>query len=103
MAEPVHAPPTRREATARSGCPARWRARKWPVLDRPRLAREFIAALTRSARLRLDGSRLTLLDAPGRVLAVLEAQTQTLATTAWDVTGYNNGKQAVVSIITAAV
>ncbi|AMY07865.1 heat-inducible protein [Luteitalea pratensis] len=66
------------------------------------LAREFMAALTRSARLRLDGSRLTLLDAAGTVLAVFEAQTQALANTAWDVTAYNNGKAAVVSVITGS-
>ena len=66
------------------------------------LAREYTAALTRTARLRLDGSRLTLLDASGGELAAFEAQTETLARTAWDVTGYNNGKQAVVSIITGS-
>ena len=63
------------------------------------LAREFIAALTHSTRLQLQGSQLTLLDARGGVLAVFEAQTQALANTSWDVTAYNNGKQAVVSLI----
>ena len=64
------------------------------------LARDFIAALTRAVRLTIDGSRLTLLDANRNVLAALESQTQTLADTTWDVVGYNNGKQAIVSVIT---
>ena len=64
------------------------------------LARDFVTALTRVTRLQIQGSRLTLLDARGGVLAVFEAQTQALANTSWDVTAYNNGKQAVVSLIT---
>lgn len=66
------------------------------------LARDFIDALTHASRLTIEGSRLTLLDARGRALAVFEAQSQSLASSSWDVTGYNNGTQAVVSIITGS-
>ena len=41
------------------------------------VARDFIAALTRTARLRIEGSRLTLLDGKGQVLAVFDEHAQT--------------------------
>lgn len=66
------------------------------------IARDFIGALTRAARQTIDGSRLTLLDARGHVLAVFEAQAEALANSSWEVTAYNNGKQAVVSVITGS-
>ena len=64
------------------------------------LAREYMAALTHAARLTIDGSSLTLLDAQRNMLAIFESQMQSLTDTRWNVTAYNNGKQAVVSIAT---
>ena len=39
------------------------------------------------------------MTADGAVLARFAAQSQSLAGTSWNVTGYNNGKQAVVSVL----
>lgn len=44
------------------------------------------------------GHRLDLLDASGAVIARFMAQSQALAGTRWEVTGINNGRQAVVSV-----
>ncbi len=49
---------------------------------------------------RIEAGSLLLLSAGGATLATLAAQPSTLAGTAWQVTGVNNGKQAVVSVIT---
>jgi heat shock protein HslJ len=49
---------------------------------------------------RIEAGSLLLLNAAGATLATLAAQPTTLAGTAWSVTGVNNGKQAVVGIIT---
>ena len=59
----------------------------------------FQAALTAANAYRRDGDRLLLLAEDGRVLATFTAQPSGLAGTAWQVTGYNNGKQAVVSVL----
>jgi heat shock protein HslJ len=61
--------------------------------------RAFRAALTQARRYRITGPTLQLLGADRTPLAVLAAQSQNLANTSWQVTGYNNGKQAVVSPI----
>jgi heat shock protein HslJ len=60
----------------------------------------FRAALRGARGIRFDGPRLTLLDGKGVALLAFEPQLLELTGTAWDVTGYNNGKQAVVSVIT---
>jgi heat shock protein HslJ len=60
-------------------------------------AEAFIAALTGAKRYRVAGDRLQLLGADGAVLATLTAQAQSFAGTSWEVTGFNNGRQAVVS------
>jgi heat shock protein HslJ len=70
-----------------------------PVMQQ---AQAFIDALTRARAARIDARRLTLVDAGGQPLAVLLAQSQALAGTAWQVTGYNNGKQAVVSTLSGS-
>ena len=62
-------------------------------------AAAFMSALARARRYRVADGQLRLFAADGAVLATLAAQTQTLAGTAWRVTGYNNGKQAVVSVL----
>lgn len=65
-------------------------------------ARAFAAVLdaTRQAQVKLS-YRLELKDAQGRLLAVFEAEPQVLADTRWQVSGYNNGRQAVVSVLMA--
>ena len=59
----------------------------------------FRAALTGANAYRREGDRLVLLADDGRELAAFAPQPSTLAGTAWQVTGYNNGQQAVVSVI----
>jgi heat shock protein HslJ len=59
----------------------------------------FQAALTAANAYRREAERLVLLADDGRVLATFAPQETVLAGTAWQVTGYNNGKQAVVSLL----
>ncbi len=59
----------------------------------------FRAALTAANAYRREADRLVLLADDGRVLATFVAQPSGLAGTDWRVTGYNNGKQAVVSVL----
>jgi heat shock protein HslJ len=63
-------------------------------------AEAFRASLagTRSYRIAEDG-RLQLQSADGTVLASFTPQSTDLAGTNWQVTGFNNGRQAVVSPI----
>jgi len=67
-----------------------------------RLAASFNAALAKAQGYRIDGKTLLLLDAAGATLASFVAQGTGLAGTAWQVTGYNNGKQAVVGVTTGS-
>ena len=67
-----------------------------------RLAAAFNAAVARVQSYRLDGQTLVLLDAAGATLASFAAQGTELAGTAWQVTAYNNGQQAVVSVKTGS-
>jgi heat shock protein HslJ len=60
----------------------------------------FLSVLSRARSFVVSGATLTLKSAGGQVLATFEAQTQALAGTSWDVLAYNNGKQAVVSVLT---
>jgi heat shock protein HslJ len=62
-------------------------------------ASAYLAALKQAATFKLEGERLTLLDAAGAPLATFVAQSSELSGTAWVVTGLNNGKQAVVSTL----
>lgn len=59
----------------------------------------FLQALSRARRFAASGSSLTLRSASGRTLVTFRAQTQALAGTSWNVLSYNNGKQAVVSVL----
>jgi heat shock protein HslJ len=59
----------------------------------------FYEVLRQTADVQGDGQQISLVDASGKTLATFIAQNTTLAGTAWVVTGYNNGKQAVVSVI----
>jgi heat shock protein HslJ len=58
----------------------------------------YLKALGEVKSYTVEGEKLTLNDKKGATL-VYDAQSQGLAGTAWDVIGYNNGKQAVVSVM----
>src|SRR5574338_932632 len=60
---------------------------------------KYIQALTDVNAYSINGDQLVLQDANKRDLLVFKAQSQDLAGTAWDVIGYNNGKQAVTSVL----
>lgn len=64
-----------------------------------RQAEAFIGALVRAGAYRVVDGRLQLASTDGTVLATLSAQPRSLAGTSWRVTGYNNGKQAVVGVL----
>jgi heat shock protein HslJ len=59
----------------------------------------YITALSESKTYMVNEDRLTLFNADGAELAVYQAQSQELSGTSWDVIGYNNGKQAVTSVL----
>ena len=61
-----------------------------------RQAAQFNQALASTRFFRRDGDQLRLLGADGRVRATLVPQSRSLAGR-WQVTAYNNGRQAVVS------
>jgi len=65
-----------------------------------RQAETFLQALKTATALLLGSERLVLLDSAGNALATFTAQPNTLGDTAWVVTGFNNGKQAVVGVAT---
>jgi heat shock protein HslJ len=48
---------------------------------------------------RIENDTLTLLGADGKALAQLKEQANRLAGTSWQVTGLNNGRQAVVGVL----
>jgi heat shock protein HslJ len=62
-------------------------------------SRAYHTALRDAARYRVDDGRLSLLDAGGRALAVFAPADLTLVGVQWDVLAYNNGRQAVTSLI----
>ena len=59
----------------------------------------YLQALVESKTFSVVGDQLTLKDASGKSLLVFKAQSQDLAGTSWEVIGYNNGKQAVTSVL----
>jgi heat shock protein HslJ len=61
-------------------------------------ASSYLQALGQAATYNADGKQLSLVDASGKELATFAAQSSDLGGTSWIVTGYNNGKQAVVSV-----
>jgi heat shock protein HslJ len=64
-----------------------------------KLADAFMTALVSARSYRISSHQLELLGADGTVLATFSAQSQSLAGTSWLVTGINNGKDAVVSLV----
>jgi heat shock protein HslJ len=79
-------------ASTRMACPG----------DLERRAADFARVLGETHRYRVQstgtGDHLDLLDASGAVIARFTAESQALAGTRWEVTGINNGRQAVVSV-----
>ena len=63
------------------------------------LETEYIEALAAAATFEVSAGSLTLFDANGDPVAVFEAVSQELAGSTWEVIGYNNGQEAVVSVI----
>lgn len=62
-------------------------------------AAAYSAALAATKSLLSDGTTLILKDAAGKIVATFVAISQDLNGTAWRVVQYNNGKEAVVSLI----
>jgi heat shock protein HslJ len=62
-------------------------------------AAAYTLALTQTANYKIENQELLLLDANGKTLAIFTPQVSGLGGTTWIVTGYNNGNQAVVSVL----
>ena len=60
---------------------------------------QYLGALSSTRLYGVRGGTLALRSGIGRSLAVFAVESQTLAGTSWHVTAYNNGKQAVVSVL----
>jgi uncharacterized lipoprotein YbaY len=58
-----------------------------------------MAALGSAATFSLEGGNLSLVDAAGTTVATFAPVSSDLAGTSWNVTNYNNGKEAVVGLI----
>jgi heat shock protein HslJ len=67
----------------------------------PVMAQEsaYLKALGDAKTYKLQGDQLSLIDGNNTELVVYKVQSQDLSGTAWDVIGYNNGKQAVTSVL----
>ena len=78
-----------RSASTMMACPA----------ETMQQATDYMAALNSARAWRVDAGQLKLLGVDGRALAMLAAQPTSLVGSKWRVTAFNNGKQAVVSII----
>lgn len=59
----------------------------------------YFKALGEARTFAIKGEQLTLTGEDGTELAVYQAQSQDLAGTDWEVTAYNNGKEAVVGVL----
>ena len=67
-----------------------------PVMDQESA---YLTALADAKTYTVQGDNLTLSGADGKTLVSYKAQSQDLAGTNWEVVGYNNGKEAVVSVL----
>jgi heat shock protein HslJ len=76
-------------ATTRMACPP----------DIMKLEDAFMTALASARSYRISSQQLDLRGADGTVLATFSAQSQSLAGTSWRITGVNNGKGGVVSLV----
>jgi heat shock protein HslJ len=59
----------------------------------------YLNALSEAKTYSVKADQLTLFSADKTSLAVFQAQSQDLAGTTWEAIGYNNGKQAVTSVL----
>jgi heat shock protein HslJ len=59
----------------------------------------YFQALGTAKRFVVNGDQLTLNDEGGKAIATFKAQSQSLEGTSWQVISYNNGKQAVTSVL----
>ena len=59
----------------------------------------YLKALGEAKTFAVKGDQLTLTGGDGTTLVVYKAQSQDLEGTNWEVTAYNNGKQAVVGVL----
>lgn len=62
-------------------------------------AQQYTRAIIDASNFEIADNRLSLLNSEKEPIAVFVKQDLTLADTNWIVTGYNNGKQAVVSLV----
>jgi len=62
-------------------------------------ARAFTSSLGATSGHRIEAGQLQLLGADGAVVASFAPQSLSLAGASWRVTGFNNGRQAVVSVL----
>lgn len=62
-------------------------------------ANAYTEVLIHTTSFFIDHKKLILHDTAGDKIAVFEADSQSLAGTSWEVIAYNNGKQAVVSVL----
>jgi len=67
-----------------------------PVMDQEAA---YLKALPTAKSFSVKADQLTLSDAAGKAIAAYKAQSQSLSGTSWNVISYNNGKQAVVSVM----
>lgn len=63
------------------------------------VAAHYTTVLRDTRAWHIEGDTLTLLDASGATIARLQAQAEGLVGTSWQVTGFNNGREAVVSVL----
>lgn len=59
----------------------------------------YLEALKKAVTFKIVDDELTLFDSNGNALIIFFSQSQELAGSSWDVIAYNNGKEAVVSVI----
>jgi len=76
-------------ATTMMACPD-------PIMNQER---DYLGALESAGTYEIANDELTLFDANGDPVAVFAVESQELAGTSWIVISYNNGKEAVVSVI----
>jgi heat shock protein HslJ len=60
----------------------------------------YLKALGEASTYSLTGDQLTFNDANKKTILVYKAQSQDLSGTSWEVISYNNGKQAVTTVLT---
>ncbi len=67
-----------------------------PIMDQ---AQSYMAALASASRYKITGDTLEIIDQAGKTVLTYKAGETGLAGTSWVATSYNNGKEAVVSVL----